>query len=144
MVRGELSNQPYYILNDVKLSQQGDGDIKIVSPTQQNVEQAKMAVKKKIEEFPIHLPMKRRRPNKKSTKSSVKKKPRKHSTKKKSCVTKGGKAKKGVKSRKKSPVKSRISKRRDEKTIKGAKKQKHSQSKSRRSKKNIERKLEYF
>lgn len=35
----------------MKYLQQGGGDIKVVAPTQQAVEQAKMAVKRKLEEM---------------------------------------------------------------------------------------------
>ncbi len=153
MVRGELPYKKYYVVPNIKSSQEGDGDIKVVTPTQAAVEQAKMVVKRKLEEFPFHPPMKRRRknttktPTKKKSRSSKKKsKPTKKKSrpiKRKSVLMRGGKGLKRMKKRKQSTTKSKP-KKRSKKTIKGVKNSKRAQYKSRRSPHNIKRKLNYF
>ena len=50
MVKGELPYKTYYVVNDDKTNQHGNGDIKIVTPTQAAVDQAKMSMKRKVEE----------------------------------------------------------------------------------------------
>ena len=61
MVKGELPHKDYYIVPDVSPLQHGGADITVVSPTQQAVDQAKMAIKRKLEELP--KPLKRRKIN---------------------------------------------------------------------------------
>ena len=48
MVRGELPHNKFYLLPNAVSPQLGAGDINVVRPTQQAVEQAKMAVKRKL------------------------------------------------------------------------------------------------
>ena len=132
MVAGKLPNKAFYILQDDKVPQQGDGDIKLVSPGQQEVEQAKMAVKRKIDEFPFHSPTKKRRTHNKP-KRSIKKK-----------VKKTGKAIKRKKKQSKPHSKSRRSTKNISKSIKKIKPKRKLQSTSRRSKVNTNRKLKYF
>ena len=45
MAKGELPHKKFYLLPNAVSPQLGAGDINVVSPTQQAVEQAKMAVK---------------------------------------------------------------------------------------------------
>ena len=67
MVRGELPYKKFYLIPDAASLQLGAGDINVVSPTQQAVEQAKMAVKRKLELLPV------RERSSKKTKLSLKK-----------------------------------------------------------------------
>ena len=53
MLRGELPNKKFYIVSDRASPQHGSGGITVVSPTQQAVEQPKMAVKRKLEPLPV-------------------------------------------------------------------------------------------
>ena len=53
MVRGELANKKFYKVSDTASPKHGNGGITVVSPTQQAVEQAKMAVKRKLELLPV-------------------------------------------------------------------------------------------
>ena len=65
MVRGELPNKKFYLIADAASPQVGAGDINVVSPTQQAVEQAKMAVKRKLELIPHQVRWKTPRTSKK-------------------------------------------------------------------------------
>ena len=141
MVSGKLPNKPFYILKDDKVVQQGDGDIKLVSPGQQEVEQAKMTVKRKIKEFPFHTPTKKRRSSKKSkthTKVKKVKKIGKASKGKKKLGKRKSKSKRSKKSVKKRPKKN-VGKR-----IKKVKQRRKPQSSTRRLKVNTKAKLKYF
>ena len=81
MVRGELPNKKFYIVPDTASPQHGSGGITVVSPTQQAVEQAKIAVKRKLELLPVG-----ERRSSKKTKLSLKK-TIKRATKKKKLQT---------------------------------------------------------
>ena len=73
MVRGELPNKKFYTVSNTTNSQQGSGDIKVVAPTEQAVQQAKMAVKRKLELLPKRS-KKRKNVGRVKTKREVKKK----------------------------------------------------------------------
>ena len=82
MARGELPHKKFYLLPNAVSPQLGAGDINAVSPTQQAVEQAKMAVKRKLELIPhqvrgkkLKTPKKKKTPTKNLKK--VKPKPQK-------------------------------------------------------------------
>lgn len=64
MVLNKLSHKEVYIVSDA--NQVGNGDIKIVSPTEQAVEQAKSSLKRKLI---INPPSKVKKKNKKSPQS---------------------------------------------------------------------------
>lgn len=55
MVKGKLPHQKVYTVKEIVDKQKGSGgDIKLISPTQAAVDQAKSAIKRKLEEnFPI-------------------------------------------------------------------------------------------
>ena len=144
MVEGKLPNKPYYILQD-KPMQSGEGDIKMISPSQQDVERAKMVVKRKIDEFPLHTPLKKKRIynstkkiKKIKTKSSKSKRSPKKSQKKRQNVKKPQKRRQPTKKKPTSAKKS------GKKSIKPMKKSKKPQSNVRRQTVNIQRKLKYF
>ena len=115
MVRGELPHKKFYLIPNVASPQLGAGDINVVSPTQQAVEQAKIAVKRKLERIPHQV-------GGKKLKTSKKKKTPK-------LVFKKFKPK---------PQKS------VKKTIKRLPKKKKPQSKSKRSRVKTSNKLKYF
>ena len=50
MMKGELPHQNYYIVPDKKHTQNGEGGVTMISPTTQQVEHARMLLKRKIEE----------------------------------------------------------------------------------------------
>ena len=85
MVKGELPYKQYYVITDDKTNQHGDGNIKIVTPTQAAVDQAKLTIKRKVEEEggfinkrkkPNQLQSGGRRPRANTGKKSPKKSPR--------------------------------------------------------------------
>ena len=52
MSRGELPYREFYTVLDIPSTQQGRGDIKLITPTQLAVEQGKMAIQRKLELLP--------------------------------------------------------------------------------------------
>ena len=87
MVRGELPNKKFYSIPETT-SQLGAGDINVVSPTQQAVEQAKMAVKRKLEFPSRQVRAKKRRTSMTPRTSKKRKAPKKKSKKPKKVVKK--------------------------------------------------------
>ena len=83
MVKGELPHRKYYIVEDRKENQKGEGGVKLVTPTQAVVEQAKLTMKCNLEEMkPIKERKKRKRNQSGGRRSTVKtKKLKKKSTK---------------------------------------------------------------
>ena len=63
MQQGQIpySSDLYYVDKESSTSQDGSGEIKFVTPTQAQVEQARMQIKRKILDTPRHRAVKRRR-----------------------------------------------------------------------------------
>ena len=53
IAKGELPNKKFYIVSDTASTQHGSGAITVLSPTEHAVEQAKIAVKRKLELLPV-------------------------------------------------------------------------------------------